>query len=410
VEKFFLDSQEKKSVSVTEKVSPIVHSMNPEQYRLNPDRSYAFKSTWKTALVKIFDLLGSLVFRSLQVPIDWKSVKKVAVLRLDQLGDVILALPVLEVLAEALPNAQVDFVVEPAAKALVEMTHSRIHTRFFNAPWLSKSKPRFFPFKAVADLTAFIKEGGYDAVIDLRGDLHHILAMKRAKVPLRIGRPLTGGGFWLTHPVIRQPGLHEIEQNLDLLKKVGINIPEDKKYTQLFPRDDGQLQTAQQRLLGLTSPVVAIHATCAASAKRWPVTYWQKFIKKLPQNLDVVILGTESEKTDIEAITKGCERKVIVAAGVFQLPELASFLKECKLFVGVDSGPAHIAAAVGTPVVSIFSGTNNAAQWAPRGPRVSLIQKHTPCSPCERAECPLNNECMRQIEVEEVWGLAKAYL
>ncbi len=398
-------------MSAPEEMNRMVPVIHPERYRLNPDREYAFKSAWKTALVKVFDRFGALFFKPPLAPIDWKSVKKVAVLRLDQLGDVILALPVLEALTEALPHAHVDFIVEPGAKALVEMATSKVHIRCFNAPWLSKSKPRFFPFKAVADFTAFIKEGGYDAVIDLRGDFHHILAMKGAKVPFRIGRAITGGGFWLTHPIRRQPGLHEIEQNLNLLKKAGMVFSEGEKNPKLFPGEEShQKQAAQQSSMGLGREVVAIHATCTASAKRWPANHWRQLIEKIPVNFDVVILGSENEKADIEAIFIEGGRKVVVAAGLFRLPELAAFLKQCKLFVGVDSGPAHIAAAVGTPVVSIFSGTNKSAQWAPRGPQGAIVHQHTECSPCERAECPLNNECMRQIEVEAVWQAAKAYL
>jgi ADP-heptose:LPS heptosyltransferase len=385
--------------------------LKAESLRLNPDRPYAFKSSWKTAFVRTADKIGGWLFRSPQAPIDWRSVKKIAVFRLDQLGDVLLALPALEALSRGLPGAQIDFFIEPGAKEMVELADLKINLRPLLAPWLAKPGFRSGTRKALGKLTGLLREGNYDAAIDLRGDLHHILAMKCSAVPIRIGRTLTGGGFWLTHPVARCPGLHEVEQNLDLLEKTGIPVSQEIRFPKLFPGGEDHLKQISVRgSLNLTRPIVAIHAVCAATAKRWPVSYWRQLIAKLPPDIDVVMVGSEKEKVEIAEIAKDCPREVSVAAGLFQLRELAAFLKQCKLFVGVDSGPAHIAAAVGTPVVSIFSGTNSAAQWAPHGPQVSLLQKQTPCSPCERTECPFNNECMRQIGVEEVLGLVNKNL
>jgi heptosyltransferase-2 len=379
------------------------YNIDPKSLSLNPDRPYAFKSPLKTFFVQVVDFVGMLLFKPSQKPIQWQSMTKIGILRLDQLGDVILALPTLEALSEFLPNTQIDFIVDAGAKELVEMSRLRINVQVFHAPWLAKSKSKWGFVKSVKSLTDFFRKGHYDAVIDLRGDFRHILAMKWSGVPIRIGRTLTGGGFWLTHPVVRQSGLHEVDQNLDLLKKVGIVISDKERTPKLFPPElDNSMWVQIRSSLELNWPVVAIHATCTASAKWWPVSYWCRLIESLPDHLNVIILGAESEKNDIEKIAGECKRKVTVAAGVFRLPELGAILKQCELFIGVDSGPAHIAASVGAPVISIFSGTNLAAQWAPRGRQVSLFQKKVSCSPCEEAECPLGNECMNLITVDEV--------
>ena len=83
--------------------------------------------------------------------------------------------------------------------------------------------------------------------------------------------------------------------------------------------------------------------------------------------------------------------------------ELAAVIEQSDLFVGADSGPAHLAAAVGTPAVVLFSGTNDPRQWQPWGTDVTVVRHEVRCSPCHRERCPLKEHpCMRGLEVEEV--------
>jgi ADP-heptose:LPS heptosyltransferase len=80
---------------------------------------------------------------------------------------------------------------------------------------------------------------------------------------------------------------------------------------------------------------------------------------------------------------------------------LAAFLQRCRLLVSLNSGPAHLAAAMGTPVLSLFSGTDEVGRWAPWGGKVRVIQNSVPCSPCNLAVCPFDNQCMRLLGLEE---------
>ena len=248
-----------------------------------------------------------------------------------------------------------------------------------------------------------LREGAYDAAIELRGDFRHILAMANTGIKYRVGLARTGLGFLLTHRLEYQPGQHEIERNLESLRQMGIEISRKAKFPQLYPRKIDDLnQKKVRKKLGITHPVLAVHATCFALAKRWPIASWAQLLDKLPKKIDVVLIGAESEKTDMETIQKACRRKIFLTAGLLSLPELTAFLKKSKLFIGVDSGPAHIAAAVGIPVLSLYSGTNQKEQWGPMGSKVTVIQKKPACSPCERLVCPIGNECMNLIRVDEV--------
>jgi heptosyltransferase-2 len=375
---------------------------NPADFKVATDGPYVFKSRFKTALVRFMDRIGNL-FSSPSKPVPWSSVKKVAVLRLDHIGDVLLALPCMEALIERLPQAQIDFFVGPWAKDAAELSGLKYEVKVFLAPWFLRGTARSWGWKSIKALNRTLQAGHYDVVIDLRGDFRHILAMKMAGIPVRIGGTRTGGGFWLTHPGQFKPELHEVDRNLDLLAQTGLEPVLRDKNPKLFPsaRHENEAREIQTRL-NLTKPVIVLHPTCAATAKRWPVESWKKLINGLPEGFDVVMIGTDGEKSDMQAIVQGCSRKVILAAGLFNLGALAAFLKNCALFIGVDSGPAHIAAAVGISVISLFSGTNSAAQWKPRGAQVNVFQNKVECSPCELTVCPIEHHCMTGIAVTEV--------
>jgi len=387
-------------MNLRDNLSPKKSRIMPEGLRIDPDRRYAFKSPLKTRIVRIADAFGGRLFPPSTQPIEWRSLKKIAVLRLDHIGDVMMALPAVKALGQALPEAKIDFIVGPWAKDLVETAGLRATPRIFSAKWFTREGAKG---GGVKKLKGLLREGQYDAVLELRGVERHILAIYGAGIKYRVGLARTGLGFLLTHRLVYRPGLHEIERNLDLLKQAGIDFGSPPEFPRLYPREENdQTQIEARRKLGIARPVIAIHAVCSAPAKRWPVTNWQRLIESLPKEMDVALIGSEGEKSGIEEIQQGCGRKVYSTVGLLNLPALAAFLKECRLFIGLDSGPAHIAAAVGTPVVSVYSGINSADRWGPRGRQVTILQRKPACSPCELVACPFDNSCMRQIAVEEV--------
>jgi ADP-heptose:LPS heptosyltransferase len=384
--------------------------LKPESLKIQPPHPYVFKSSLKCQLMAVVDFVGSLLFSFKRVDVDWKRINKIAVLRLDHLGDVILALPFIETLRVLAPQAQIDFYVGPWSEEVVRLSGLPVNCRVFRASWFDRAEPKDRSRAGVSELTKALSSEGYDIGFDLRGDFRHILAMWKAKIPIRVGQVITGGHFLLTHPAVYDASLHEMEQNLNLLTTAGV-ATECEKTPHFYP-DERALQEARKVKadLGLTKPVIVLHAICAATAKRWSISNWKRLIESLPNDFDLVMVGTDNERPGMEEIVKDSSRKVFLASGLLGLSGLAAFLAEAKLFIGVDSGPAHIAAAMGIPVLSLFSGTNRASQWQPRGDRVVVIQKQTPCSPCALSICPLGNECMELITVDEVLKTANSIL
>jgi ADP-heptose:LPS heptosyltransferase len=378
---------------------------------MNPDRAYVYKSTIKAKLAQWVDAVGNRFFASSSHPVTWNEVKKIAFLRLDHLGDFILALPAFEALTRALPETKIDVIVHPSSKGIAEISGLNLNPVVLKVPWFDKEKKQKWSRRFLKELGLLLRRGSYDAVIDVGGDLRHIIAMKRSGIPLRIATGRMGLGFTLTCRVRFSPGLHEIENNFDFLEQAGLKLPEKSIFPRLFPSDENEkTQKIVADRLGILNPAVVIHAISPNPSKRWPVENWQRLIEKLPGDVDIVLIGSKEEEEEIKQIQKGCDRKFVQSPGLFSLPELAAFLGKCRLFIGVDSGPGHIAAAMEAPVISLFSGAGLLSRWAPRGSRVTVIQKEAPCSPCELTHCPFNNECMRRISVSEVSETAQSWL
>jgi heptosyltransferase-2/heptosyltransferase-3 len=176
---------------------------------------------------------------------------------------------------------------------------------------------------------------------------------------------------------------------------------------------------AVAKALKLGSRPVLVQAACGTQAKRWPQAAWAQVLGGIPKGTPVALLGSRDEREEMLAIAKQVKRPVAVAAGKLSLSGLAALIGRARLMLSVDSGPAHLAAVQGVPVLSLFSATNRASQWAPKAPglaslkgaRVQVLQAEGfPCSPCELSVCPYGNACMKAIDPATVLAAARKFL
>jgi ADP-heptose:LPS heptosyltransferase len=397
-------------------------------YRAQPQSPYrAYRKPGQRALARGIDLAGSALagpWARRGAALDWGSLRKVAVLRLDHLGDVVHALPALQALRLALPKAELTLVCGPWAVELAALSPAPHRVMSFDAPWFHRPRREGWPWGAIAGLGRLLKAQGFDAAFELRGEPRHLLALGLSGIPFRAGQALGPGGFLLHARARFIEGAHEQAQNLGTLLQAGLPWPKASR-----PLDAASLLAAaplpklriparglaEARALAkglkLKPRPLALQVTCGTSAKRWPEESWVRLINSLPTGLAPVILGGPGEEGQALALAARCRRKPAVAAGRLSLPGLAALLSSCRALVSLDSGPAHLAAGLGTPTLVLWSGTNEAWQWAPRGKRVRLVQAAPPdCSPCELADCPLGHACMAGLAVEDALASLKALL
>jgi len=156
----------------------------------------------------------------------------------------------------------------------------------------------------------------------------------------------------------------------------------------------------------LTGPRIVLHVGAGTPAKSWPVEHWQELLGRIivGHRAQVVLVGTRRDRMIADRILGGRAWPGVADwTGRLSIVELAGLLEQADVLVGADSGPAHLAAALGTPTVVLFSGTNSAGQWRPSGVQVSVIRHKVDCSPCHRERCPrAGHPCMRLLDPRQV--------
>jgi ADP-heptose:LPS heptosyltransferase len=257
---------------------------------------------------------------------------------------------------------------------------------------------------------------GVDLAIDVRGEFPLALLLWLTGARVRLGWNCGGGGFLLTHSPSYEPGRGEVDSRRALLAELGI-APDDGDPAafarpQLTAPPPYSRQIAERLLRGdllqpAAGPRVVLHVGAGTAAKRWPAEHWRELLRRLRTDLDarVILVGTPDERATAQAVM-GQRPALCVTnwTGALTLMELAAVLEQSDLLVGADSGPAHLAAAVGTPVVTLFSGTNTSRQWMPMGAQVTVLLHPVACSPCHRQQCALGDHpCMRGLSTDQVW-------
>jgi ADP-heptose:LPS heptosyltransferase len=376
---------------------------------------YVYKAAWKRMAARSLDAMGQGLFwpcRRNPTPA-WQDLKKVAVLRLDHLGDVVHCLPALQLLRAALPKAEITLVVGPWGRGAAELSKAPHKVMVVDAPWFKRPQREAWPWQALDAFAHQLRAGGFDAAFEMRGDLRHHWALWKAGIPFSAGLSVTAGGFLLSRSFERIAGAHEQVQNAATLIRSGLPLTARQglqDYERLTPYAKLTLPAAAQaeasklwKQLKLQGKVVAVQAACGTQAKRWPAPRWADLLSSLPRGWHAVLLGSPDEQEEMQALARQCRKAPAMATGRLSLHGLAAFLSRCQAMLSVDSGPAHLGAALGLPVLVLWSGTNVAAQWMPRGPKVRLVSgAATPCSPCELAQCPYDNTCMQRLELAMV--------
>lgn len=376
---------------------------------------YHYKSFWLRSLAFGFDLFGSAMARLVRIfvkPPPLQDVKKILVIRLDHIGDVVMTRPAIRTLHKKFPNAEIDLLVDEGVAPLFESAKEIHQVMRAQSTWFSRNSNFSQQWRAFWRLARHLAKFGYDLAIDFRGDVRNILLMVLAHIPRRLGFGVTGGGFLLTEPCVYDRTIHQVLLNLKILSP--FHVPQDNK---LLPFEYSSEKSREfwERIGELPTtalPRVAIHMGSAMTAKRWDTDSFRALIQKLDrENLaQILLLGTESDRENLPDL-KLDTANLLDLRGRTLLEDLPVLFDVCDVFVGSDSGPAHIAAAQGLEVVLLASGTNDIRLWYPWTERLHILQHEVPCSPCCQPVCPVEGHpCMEMITVEQVFDAVLSVL
>ncbi|MDQ1122609.1 glycosyltransferase family 9 protein [Microbacterium trichothecenolyticum] len=331
---------------------------------------------------------------------------RVLVARLDSLGDVLLCGPAVRAIAAAPDVDEVwmlcSSVGADAARALPGVDEVLV----WDSPWITVTAPPATPAH-LAVLAALLERASVDAAVILT-------SFHQSPLPLALQLRLAGVAF------IAAASVDHAGTLLDVHLKPGEDFPEDQPEPIralgiaaaagfILPGDDdGRLRMRLDAppptaLTGL-GPYVVVHPGAAATARQWPAASHARAVRLLHgAGVQVVVTGGPDER-ELTARVSGEGHRALDLGGETRLPVLAATLAGASVAVVGNTGPAHIAAAVGTPVVSLFSPVVPAARWAPYGvPHVLLGDQWAPCRNSRARECPVaGHPCLASVSPHEV--------
>lgn len=336
--------------------------------------------------------------------------KNILITRTDRIGDLVLSLPVITTISKVFPNYSIYLMVSSYTFPLVE-----------NYPGVTSvikyDKEDYENIGRRKQLITYLKDLKIDTSISLFYDPNLLNILKKAGISKRVG-PLTkiSGFFKYTKPVTQHRSRvekHELEYNLDLLKSIGIR-KDDFDTIPKLPVSDILLKSVLNKLENLSyrfsaNGYVVIHPCMGGSARNWSYGYYAELASRIFEktSASIFITGTKKEKATLDIITKHIKGRAYNVAGLLSLKELAAFLSGANFFVGPSTGPLHIAAATGTPVVGIYSPirVQSKKRWGPIGAAdKKVIEPNVDCPEkfhCAMAKCKFY-DCMESIDVEDV--------
>ena len=304
--------------------------------------------------------------------------ERILVVKLDHLGDVLLATPVFSNLRRAYPHAELHALTGEWSRVVLER-HPEVNSVIeYNSPAFCRiGQPT--SLRESFKLYRLLRRQKYDLMVELRSDWRVVwfaflrLAPKRlSRASLQVANKLGFSQF---------SGTHETTRNLDVLKQVGIPTPvqtaifsvttEDKKWASDFL---ATYQIDRQR------PLIAIHPGSPIALKRWMPERYAKLADWLiaQKRAQILFVGVKDEIPIVIEIQGCMQKESINVAGKTTLTQLASILHTCNVFIGNDSGPMHLAAAVGTQTIGLY-GPGDPTRFGPAGKKCQTIRRKSGC-------------------------------
>lgn len=331
--------------------------------------------------------------------IDYKPTK--IVIRMPNwIGDLVMATPILSDVRKVYPEAHITAMCRTPVSDLLKEDLDIDELFCF-------SKVNFFGRRSDRrDIIEKIRKGSYDLGILLTRSFSSAWLFWRGDVKRRLGyrgnlrSPLLTDKIDLPEEVRKQ---HLVNTYKMVLGPLGIPVSETSPRLFLTDKELEEAQVLLKRLGVLPGTrLIGINPGAAyGSAKCWLPERFRAVTEKLLKldNVQILYFGDSATQPLVKEICQGLP--VLNLAGLTTLRELASLIKLCSVFLTNDSGPMHIAAAVGTPLVALFGSTNEIAT----GPYKTgiVIHKHVDCSPCYKRVCPIDFRCMKRIETDEVY-------
>ncbi|MCX5699501.1 MAG: lipopolysaccharide heptosyltransferase II [Candidatus Omnitrophica bacterium] len=338
--------------------------------------------------------------------------RRILIARTDRLGDVLLSTPVIKALRQKFPQAYISMLVSPYTKDVLDGNPALDEIITFdkdvkNKGWLAGLK-----------FAMGLRKKKFDLAIVLHPVTRVHLLIFLAGIPKRLGYDRKFG-FLFTHRIkhTKQCGQkHESEFALDLIRYLGIE-PVDKTLFMPVKQESEKWVKVLFSQAGIkdSDKLLIIHPTASCPSRIWPAERFAEVADRLAQKygFKVCIVSGLKDTQKVQEVIKNMRVQALNLAGKTSISQLASLLKRSQLFISTDSGPMHMASALGVPVITIF-GRNQAGlsprRWGPLGAKNRVLHKTVGCIICLAHNCQKDFACLKATTVKDVLGAAEEIL
>jgi len=346
-------------------------------------------------------------------PLPADQIKRVVVRGTNWVGDSVMTIPALRALRKVLPAAQITLVLRPGAKGL-----------FADADFIDEVLvyDRRNVFSAIKQMRLW-KKRSFDLAISFQNAFEAALIPLMAGIPFRLGYATEGRQSLLTHPITLpewRSSRHEVFYYLYLITALEQALYQTSTICEADP--DTSLDVSPERKdkarkllasFGVKEGPMVV-AICPGSinsrAKRWSADSYAALADRLiTDGRTVVVVGSKAERDVALEVIGKMRKKPVDLTGKTSVEELTAILATVDLLVTNDTGPAHIAAALGRPTLVIF-GPTNPLTTRPLSGQAQILRHPPDCAPCMLRDCPIDHRCMTAITVDEVTEQATGLL
>ena len=341
----------------------------------------------------------------------WERVRRVLCVRLDTVGDVLMTTPALRALTTSHAHPSITLLTSRAGAAAAALVPEIDDVIVYDAPWLKATSPRA---TARPDHTRIhrLETGAFDAAVIFtvysQSPLPAAMLCHLAEIPLRLAHchenPYQLLTTWVSDPEPTRCVRHEVQRQLDLVAAVGCATADDRLSLRV-PAD--AWAASAQRLddadVDLERPWILMHPGATAASRRYPPEHFARAARLLARRYgqQVVFTGTTDERSLVDGIRAAMDAPSHSLAGGLTLAELAAVIARAPVLIANNTGPVHMAAALGTPVVDLYALTN--PQHTPWRVASRVLSHDVPCKYCYKSVCPEHHhDCLRRIEPEAV--------
>ncbi|NQT05906.1 MAG: glycosyltransferase family 9 protein [Candidatus Omnitrophica bacterium] len=319
--------------------------------------------------------------------IDKKSVKRILLITLTNIGDIVLTTPLISALDKEFPGARLDIMVGPFGKDI-----------FVNHPKVFKViiYNKHLPLQEKRRLVQKLKSIKYDLVVDLKNTLF----------------PMLIGSKYRTSPIQTAPKdvVHKKDFHLWKLKALGIEVSDAPFSLHVSDKDREYVDRLLENIPN-SDNLITVSPTSKSLIKRWKQSGFARICERLikEKGASIAMIGDDNDRGLIDDVIEQMDSRAYNLAGRTTIPQLAHLLMKSRLLITNDSAPMHIGHAVETRVLAIF-GPTDPKKYGPRGRYDRIIRKDLGCSPCETAQCKTKHECMELISDDDVFNAAAEML